>query len=130
MKDEEIQKIFFQECEEALTQIEEGLLACQSGNAEDDTVNCIFRAVHSIKGGAGAFDFTGLQVFAHKFETVLSLTRDGELELKGDLIDLMLHAFDLMADHIVAVQGQLPPPDDNLLVRQSARNRRKICRFF
>tara|TARA_R110000772_G_scaffold267287_2_gene390955 strand:- start:824 stop:3034 length:2211 start_codon:yes stop_codon:yes gene_type:complete len=115
MTDEEIQEIFFQECEDALAQTEEGLLACQSGTAEDDTINCIFRAVHSIKGGAGAFDFTGLQAFAHKFETVLSLVRDGELELTNDLIALLLRAFDMIADHIAAARGQSPSPDDNLL---------------
>ena len=115
MTDEEIQKIFFLECEDALTQLEEGLLACQTGSAEHDTVNGIFRAVHSIKGGAGAFDFTELQSFAHKFETVLSLVRDGDLELKDDLIDLMLRAFDMIADHIAAARNHSPSPDDNEL---------------
>ena len=115
MTDEEIQKIFFLECEDALTQLEEGLLACQTGAAEHDTVNGIFRAVHSIKGGAGAFDFTELQSFAHKFETVLSLVRDGDLALKDDLIDLMLRAFDMIADHIAAARNQSPSPDDNEL---------------
>ena len=115
MTDEEIQKIFFLECEDALTQLEEGLLACQTGTAEHDTVNGIFRAVHSIKGGAGAFDFTELQSFAHKFETVLSLVRDGDLALKDDLIDLMLRAFDMIADHIAAARNQSPSPDDNEL---------------
>lgn len=61
MTNEEIQNIFFLECEEALSQAEEGLMACQSGTADAETVNGIFRSVHSIKGGAGAFSFTLLQ---------------------------------------------------------------------
>ena len=112
MTNEEIQNIFFLECEEALGQAEEGLLACRSGTADADTVNGIFRAVHSIKGGAGAFSFTLLQAFTHKFETVLSYVRDGELGLSEGLNTLMLRAFDILADHVAAVRGEGNTPDD------------------
>ena len=50
-----IKVTFFQECEELLADLETGLLALQTGDEDGDTVNAIFRAVHSIKGGAGAF---------------------------------------------------------------------------
>jgi two-component system chemotaxis sensor kinase CheA len=112
MTNDEIQNIFFLECEEALTQAEEGLMACRSGTADAETVNGIFRAVHSIKGGAGAFSFTLLQAFTHKFETVLSYVRDGELGLSDKLTGLMLRAFDLLADHVAAVRGDGGTPDD------------------
>lgn len=112
MTNDEIQNIFFLECEEALGQAEEGLLACRSGTADADTVNGIFRAVHSIKGGAGAFSFTLLQAFTHKFETVLSYVRDGELGLSEGLNTLMLRAFDILADHVAAVRGEGNFPDD------------------
>ena len=55
MNAEEIQAIFFAECEESLAAAETGLAACKAGTQDDDTVNAVFRAVHSIKGGAGAF---------------------------------------------------------------------------
>jgi two-component system chemotaxis sensor kinase CheA len=71
MKLEEIQDIFFQECDEGLVQAESGLLALQSGQHDDETINTIFRSVHSIKGGSGAFGFTHLQHFTHHFETLL-----------------------------------------------------------
>lgn len=112
MTNDEIQNIFFLECEEALVLAEEGLLACRSGTADDDTVNGIFRAVHSIKGGAGAFSFTLLQAFTHKFETVLSYVRDGELGLSEGLNTLMLRAFDVLADHVAALRGEGDTPDD------------------
>ncbi len=51
----EIRLTFFQECEEQLTALENGLLSMQEGNVDSETVNAVFRAVHSIKGGAGAF---------------------------------------------------------------------------
>ncbi|WP_292966538.1 Hpt domain-containing protein, partial [Novosphingobium sp. UBA1939] len=71
MTSEEIQAIFFAECEESLAAAETGLAACQAGTQDDDTVNAVFRGVHSIKGGAGAFGFIALQAFTHTFETLL-----------------------------------------------------------
>lgn len=118
MTNDEIQNIFFLECEEALVQAEEGLMACQAGTADADTVNGIFRAVHSIKGGAGAFSFTLLQAFTHKFETVLSYVRDGEMGLSEKLNTLMLRAFDALADHVAAVRGEADTPDDAAISQQ------------
>lgn len=112
MTNEEIQNIFFLECEEALGHAEEGLMACQSGTADTETVNGIFRAVHSIKGGAGAFSFSLLQAFTHKFETVLSYVRDGDLPLGDWLTALMLRAFDVLADHVAYARGEGTAPDD------------------
>jgi len=118
MTNDEIQNIFFLECEEALVGAEEGLMACQAGTADADTVNSIFRAVHSIKGGAGAFSFTLLQAFTHKFETVLSYVRDGEMGLSDKLNTLMLRAFDVLSDHVAAVRGEADTPDDEAVSAQ------------
>lgn len=118
MTNDEIQNIFFLECEEALALAEEGLLACRSGTGDADTVNGIFRAVHSIKGGAGAFSFALLQAFTHKFETVLSYVRDGELPLSDNLNVLMLRAFDVLADHVAAARGEADAPDDAAISAQ------------
>jgi two-component system chemotaxis sensor kinase CheA len=112
MTNEDILQIFFQECEEALGAAEQGLIDCREGNADDETVNSIFRSVHSIKGGAGAFGFTAMQAFTHKFETVLSFVREGVLPLSDDLNNLMLRAFDLLADHCAAARGDGNVPDD------------------
>jgi len=109
---EDILQIFFLECEEALTVAEQGLLDCREGAVDDETVNGIFRSVHSIKGGAGAFGFTALQAFTHKFETVLSFVREGVLPLDESLQGLMLRAFDLLADHVAAARGEGSTPDD------------------
>lgn len=115
MTNEDILNIFFEECEEALGGAESGLIECREDRATDETVNSIFRAVHSIKGGAGAFGFTLLQAFTHKFETVLSFVRDGQLPLSNTLTGLMLRAFDTMADHVAAARGQGDMPDDAAL---------------
>ena len=52
---ESIKQTFFQECEELLQDAEQGLLAMEAGDADSETINAVFRAVHSVKGGAGAF---------------------------------------------------------------------------
>ncbi|TZG26202.1 chemotaxis protein CheA [Sphingomonas montanisoli] len=112
MKLEEIQDIFFQECDEGLGQAEAGLLALQGGAQDDETVNTVFRAVHSIKGGSGAFGFERLQAYTHHFETLLDQLREGEHALTPGLIGLLLAAFDMLADHVAAARGDQPTPDD------------------
>ena len=88
MKSEQLQQIFFVECEEALEAAETGLAACAAGTQDEDTVNAVFRAIHSIKGGAGAFGYVPLQTFTHTFETLLSDVREGAVSLEEALIDL------------------------------------------
>lgn len=116
MTSEEIQAIFFVECEEALAAAEAGLAACQTGAQDDDTINAIFRAVHSIKGGAGAFGFAALQGFTHTFETLLSDVRDGTVAVTEPLVDLMLRALDTLSDHVEAARDGGAAPDDAALL--------------
>ncbi|MFX8918506.1 Hpt domain-containing protein, partial [Acinetobacter baumannii] len=68
-----------EECAELVADMEARLggLSADMGNTEE--LNAIFRAVHSIKAGAGAFGRTRLVTFAHRFEAVLDLLRDGKL---------------------------------------------------
>ena len=77
---EAILQTFFQECEEQLAELESGLLAMQNGASDSETVNAVFRAVHSVKGGAGAFGLDNLVRFAHVFETVLDAVRSDQLQ--------------------------------------------------
>ncbi|WP_162654206.1 chemotaxis protein CheA [Lentilitoribacter sp. Alg239-R112] len=95
---EEIKEIFFQECEEQLTELETGLLAMNDGDDDPETVNAVFRAVHSIKGGAGAFGLDDLVAFAHVFETTLDCVRSNKLEASEGLMKVMLKSADVLAD--------------------------------
>ncbi len=79
-----IRKTFFEECEEQLAELESGLMAMNEGTADRETVNAVFRAVHSIKGGAGAFKLTDLVAFAHTFETTLDYIRSDRLVATPD----------------------------------------------
>lgn len=118
MSPEEIQGIFFLECEESLASAEQGLAACKAGTQDSDTVNAIFRAVHSIKGGAGAFGFEALQGFTHTFETLLSDVRENLVPLTPALIDLLLRSLDVLSDHVTAARDGGSPPEDASLIRE------------
>ena len=121
MSPDEIQAIFFIECEESLAAAEAGLSACREGSADAETINAIFRAVHSIKGGAGAFGFEPLQAFTHGFETLLSDVRDGIVPLSDPLNALMLRALDVLADHVaVARDGGAIPADAAMISEMEA----------
>ncbi|TDX88965.1 two-component system chemotaxis sensor kinase CheA [Neorhizobium sp. R1-B] len=98
----EIKEIFFQECEEQLAELESGLLKLNDGDRDPETVNAVFRAVHSIKGGAGAFGLDDLVAFAHVFETTLDCVRSGKLEPGQDVLKVMLKSADVLADLVSA----------------------------
>ncbi|MEQ1493553.1 MAG: Hpt domain-containing protein, partial [Terricaulis sp.] len=101
-----IKATYFQECDELLASLEEGLLALQTGDGDSDTINAVFRAVHSVKGGAGAFGFEEMVEFAHVFETSLDEMRSGRLEPDAHVLKVMLRASDVLADHVLAAKGE------------------------
>lgn len=101
---EAIKVTFFQECEEQLSELETGLLAMEQGETDSETVNAVFRAVHSIKGGAGAFSLEPLVRFAHVFETTLDDVRAGKLAPDNNVVKVMLRAADVLADHVRAAR--------------------------
>jgi len=103
---ESIRQTFFLECEEQLTELEAGLLALEAGQAEPDTVNAVFRAVHSIKGGAGAFKLHNLVQFSHAFETVLDRVRCSRLQASPHVMKTMIRAADILSDLVAAARDQ------------------------
>jgi two-component system chemotaxis sensor kinase CheA len=102
---EEIKLTFFQECEELLADLETGLSAMQNGSADGETINAVFRAVHSIKGGAGAFGLDPLVRFAHVFETLLDGVRANKIAVTPLLVRELLRAADVLADHVQAARS-------------------------
>jgi len=109
---DQLKQTFFEECSEALQQIEIGLPDLRDGTASDDTINAVFRSVHSVKGGAGIFGFEDLVKFAHVFETVLDAIRSGRLAATQEIVDTLLQATDVLSDLIgMSRSGQAIPPD-------------------
>ena len=97
---EAIRATFFIECDELLGQLEEGLMAMEPGDADAETINSVFRAVHSVKGGAGAFGLDPLVRFSHVFETLLDQIRSGKVEPTETVVTALLRAADMLADHV------------------------------
>ena len=101
---DEIKATYFVECAELLEQLEAGLLDLENGRSDAETVDAIFRAVHSIKGGAAAFELTDLVGFAHEFETVLDAVRSGALDATSDVVAVLLRASDRLGDVVAAAR--------------------------
>ena len=118
MSDEldEIQAIFFEECVEGLAAAESGLSAMADGDTSAETIASVFRAVHSIKGGSGAFGHAALLAFSHRFENVLDEVRAGRISASVGVVKVMLSAFDILSDHVTAAQEQSSPPADDAML--------------
>ncbi|MEL7011789.1 MAG: chemotaxis protein CheA [Pseudomonadota bacterium] len=95
---EDFRNSFFEECEELLEATQDGLNAMAEDPADAEAINGVFRAVHSIKGGAGAFGLEAVVDFAHKFESALDMLRSGQADLTDDMLDLFRHCGDSLAD--------------------------------
>src|SRR6266550_2998130 len=110
-KVEELKRTFFDECSELLQEIEAGLTDLREGSGSDDSVHAVFRAVHSVKGGAGLFGFETLVEFAHVFETVLDEVRKESLSPTTAVMDVLITASDVLSDLVaMARAGEATPP--------------------
>ena len=107
----EIRASFFIECEELLEAMQDGLQQLDDGADDPETINVVFRAVHSIKGGAGAFGLEQMVRFAHRFETVLDGVRAGTLAVSADLMKLFFKAGDHLSDIVRASRDDEEFPD-------------------
>ncbi len=85
-------------------ELEEQFARIEAGERTSDRLNAVFRAVHSIKGGAGAFGFTELVSFSHAYETLLDQIRDRRLDLSNTVISLCIRANDIVADFVKAAR--------------------------
>ncbi|MBI4800759.1 MAG: chemotaxis protein CheW [Desulfarculus sp.] len=84
------------ESRELLESIESGLLRLEEGGAQDETVHTVFRAIHSIKGGAGFVGLTKIERLAHKMEDLLNLIRNHDLEPSQAITDSLLQSLDVL----------------------------------
>ncbi|HTT07902.1 MAG TPA: chemotaxis protein CheA [Gammaproteobacteria bacterium] len=86
--------LFFEESAEGLTAMESGLLNLRTDAPDLEIINMVFRAAHSIKGGAGTFGFNEVAHFTHILETLLDEMRDRKRGVTQELIDLLLESVD------------------------------------
>ena len=97
---EELRAIFLDECNENIELLENGLMRMGDGDDDPDTLNEVFRAAHSIKGGGSTFGFLPMAELTHHMETLLDEMRSGRRPVVEVDVDLLLTALD-------AVQGIL-----------------------
>ncbi|MFB4955824.1 chemotaxis protein CheA [Enterobacter hormaechei subsp. xiangfangensis] len=100
---------FFDEADELLADMEQHLLDQVPEAPDSEQLNAIFRAAHSIKGGAGTFGFTILQETTHLMENLLDEARRGEMQLNTDIINLFLETKDIMQEQLDAYKSSAEP---------------------
>lgn len=104
---------FFDEADELLADMERLLLELDIDDPDSDMLNAIFRAAHSIKGGAATFGCFGhLAETTHLLENLLDFVRDGEMDLRQELIDLFLESKDVLSDQVLAYRNGAEPDED------------------
>lgn len=95
---------FFEESFEGLDVMESALLNLDVGAADAETINTIFRAAHSIKGGSATFGLSQVSVFTHSVETLLDEMRNGKRAVTRDNVDLLLKSVDCMREMLQAAR--------------------------
>jgi len=103
----EIAKVFFQECREGLDVMEAGLLSLDA-SADLENINTIFRAAHSIKGGAATFGFSAVAQFTHGVETLLDEMRNAARPVTEDAVQVLLKSCDCLREMMEAVEAEKP----------------------
>ena len=114
----EVQDVFFEECLEGLDVLESGLLNLdQSTDIEE--ISAIFRAAHSIKGGAGTFGFPEISAFTHVMETLLDEMRDGRRAIEREAVDRLLASVDVLRGMVDAAQEGVANDEEKVQEVQS-----------
>jgi two-component system chemotaxis sensor kinase CheA len=106
------QDTFFTEAAEHLAALETNVLRMEAGDCSPDVLDAIFRSAHSIKGGAGTFDFAEVVGFAHAVETLLDKLRAAEIPASAEIAEALLKSTDALAGLLNAARTNRPAPAD------------------
>jgi len=108
----EFYQTFFEEADELLAEMEQLLLGLDMDAPDSEHLNAIFRAAHSIKGGAATFGFVALTDTTHLLENLLDRARHQEIRLRKEMIDAFLETKDVLQEQISAYRaGAEPDPE-------------------
>jgi two-component system, chemotaxis family, sensor kinase CheA len=106
-EDGELLREFINESREHLDNIEQGVLVLEQHPADAETLNTVFRAFHTFKGGAGFLNLLPVNRLAHSLESLLDLARQGKLVISRPVIELILRGWDTLKSFIDEIEGQL-----------------------
>lgn len=109
---EDFKKTFFEESTDLLGMAEMHLMDLSITEPSAESLGAIFRSVHSIKGGAGAFGMERLVKFTHSFEGVLDALRSGKISIDKSRHDLLMKGFDVVSDLVREAKGDVELPAD------------------
>jgi two-component system chemotaxis sensor kinase CheA len=98
-------QVFFDETDEHLATMESVLLAVDLALPDSEDLNAIFRAAHSIKGGAATFGFADLAELTHILENLLDKVRKGSMRLTSEMVDACLQSKDVLSGMLAAHRG-------------------------
>jgi two-component system chemotaxis sensor kinase CheA len=102
-------EVFYEESYEGLDAMEQGLLEMDIEAPDDEVINTIFRAAHSIKGGSGTFGFNQVAEFTHVVETLLDEVRSGDRAMSQTILELLLVSVDCLRSLLQELQvGENP----------------------
>ena len=118
-------QVYREEAFELLSDLEDALIELEQQPGDLDTVNRIFRAMHTIKGSGAMFGFDEIATFTHTIETVYDLIREGKLSVDEDLISLTLRSCDQIKAMLSASEGEVQA-DDALTLEISSAFKRLI----
>lgn len=107
---------FYEESFEGLEIMETELLALDVGDADSETINTIFRAAHSIKGGSGTFGLNAVADFTHVMETLLDEMRDGKRQVTEEAVNLLLTTVDVLREMLTALRENSELDSDRIKV--------------
>jgi two-component system chemotaxis sensor kinase CheA len=105
--DADLLREFITESREHLDNIEHGVLVLENQPADTETLNTVFRAFHTFKGGAGFLNLIPINRLAHELESLLDLARQGKLTIDAPVIELILRGRDVLKQFLDAIEGQL-----------------------
>jgi chemotaxis protein histidine kinase CheA len=117
---QQILRFFIEEAKEHLDTIEKGLLNLQATLADAEETNCMFRAAHSVKGGAAMLGFDSIQKTGHYLEDYFKLLKENPIKVDRKIEDLFLRGFDEMKGLVEALQspfGLRPEDGEQSLAR-------------
>ena len=100
---------FLEEAKELIQNAETALLALDEQAADEDTINGLFRAMHTLKGSAGLFSLDSFVRFAHQMENLIMRVRDGELALGEEMVGALLQALDVLRSEIFSLEASGTP---------------------
>jgi len=107
---DELTSVFIQEGREQLQAMENGLLELEQQPDNQDNINGIFRAAHTIKGASGVIECHFIEGFMHKVENVLDRLRNGDIQVSSDLTGLLLRSCDHLGRLMDVLEAGVPEP--------------------